>query len=161
MLFKFGDGGTRVRVIAVSDDMPVIHPGNRIEDFRMHSCVVVAGKTSSRHAEINVAESALVEADAFVRPARRNERVQASAAGRMRPGLRVPILRLAYAPAYTLQSRIRREAAPESATQSPIRHLDLAVSALRGANSPAESFPLPGFHPQAAVAAAGLPPRLS
>ena len=48
MLFEFRQCRARVRVVAVSHHVPLISPRNRLQNFRMHPGIIVAGKITSR-----------------------------------------------------------------------------------------------------------------
>src|SRR5216683_2689080 len=46
MFVKFLDRRTRIRVVAISHDVALVYPGKGLEDFRVHSGIVVAGKAA-------------------------------------------------------------------------------------------------------------------
>src|SRR5207245_2103816 len=46
MFVKLLDRRTRIRVVAISHDMALVYPGKGLEDFRMHSGIIVAGKAA-------------------------------------------------------------------------------------------------------------------
>ena len=48
MLFEFRDCRSRVVVIAIGNHVALVGAGNRIENFWMHSGIVVAGKSPER-----------------------------------------------------------------------------------------------------------------
>jgi hypothetical protein len=52
MFFEFCDGRTRKPVIAVRYNVPVIGTHDRLQNFRMHSGIIVTGKATSRLAGI-------------------------------------------------------------------------------------------------------------
>jgi hypothetical protein len=62
VLFEFGQSGTRVAVVPLSDRMALIDACDRIDYLRVHSGIVVAGKAAKRiggnfeHKRINLAE---------------------------------------------------------------------------------------------------------
>ncbi len=66
MLFEFRQGRAGVWIVAVSHHVPLIGARNRLQNFRMHPGIVVAGETTSRlirnlpHKENNVAERTVV-----------------------------------------------------------------------------------------------------
>ena len=46
MFVKLLDRRTRIRVVAISHDVALVYPGKGLEDFRMHSGIIVAGKAA-------------------------------------------------------------------------------------------------------------------
>jgi len=52
MFFKLCDGRTSKPVIAVRYNVPVIGTRDRLQNFRMHSGIIVTGKATSRLAGI-------------------------------------------------------------------------------------------------------------
>jgi len=58
LLLELSNGGSGVRVIAVADNVPLIYGRKRLQHFRMHTGVVVAGKaTDWLHGSTNLADS--------------------------------------------------------------------------------------------------------
>ena len=47
MLFKFRDRRTRERIVAISNHVSLVGARNRLQNLRMHSGIIVAGKTAS------------------------------------------------------------------------------------------------------------------
>ena len=52
VLFELFDGGTRIKIIAISDDMALIGAGYGLNNFGMNAGIVVAGEVARGHGEL-------------------------------------------------------------------------------------------------------------